>query len=122
MSEGKKETYGESAASSSTESKRTLIMIGETKAGKSEWINHCFTDLKTAKALFDKEFEQEVEFKLNLISNSEINNESEYTVELDEILTQLHQADDRIVAIRQNTARLGVETRSMLSDLRKQLG
>lgn len=48
--------------------------------------------------------------------------DSEYSAELDEIFTSLHKADDRIAETRQNTVRLGIETRSMLDDLRKQLG
>jgi hypothetical protein len=54
--------------------------------------------------------------------NSELENESKYSAELDEIFTQLHEADDYIAETRQNTTRLRVETRSMLDDLRKQLG
>ena len=48
--------------------------------------------------------------------------DSEYSAELDEIFTSLHKADDHIAETRQNTVRLGTETRSMLNDLRKQLG
>jgi hypothetical protein len=56
------------------------------------------------------------------VKNSELENESKYSAELDEIFTQLHEADDYIAETRQNTTRLRVETRSMLNDLRKQLG
>jgi hypothetical protein len=56
------------------------------------------------------------------IKNFELQEESKYSAELDEILTQLHEADDRIAETRQNTVQLGIETRSMLDDLRKQLG
>jgi hypothetical protein len=45
----------------------------------------------------------------------------EENAQLDEIFTQLHEADDYIAKTRQNTTRLRVETRSMLNDLRKQL-
>jgi hypothetical protein len=61
------------------------------------------------------------EFKTEKEKNSELENESKYSAELNEILTQLHEADDYISETRQNTSRLGVETRSMLDDLRKQL-
>lgn len=54
--------------------------------------------------------------------NIELEVDSEYSAELDEILSQLNDTDDRIVETRQNTVRLGIETRSMLDDLRKQLG
>lgn len=47
---------------------------------------------------------------------------AEYSAEIDQIFTQLHEADKRIAETRQNTVRLGIETRSMLDDLRKQLG
>ena len=49
-------------------------------------------------------------------------NESKYSTELDEIFTQLHDADRHIAETRKNTMRLGIETKSMLDDLRKQLG
>ncbi len=55
------------------------------------------------------------------VQDSELDKESEYSAELDKIFTQLHKADDRIAETRQNTVRLGIETRSMLDDLRKQL-
>jgi|GEM_PF-5562449 len=48
--------------------------------------------------------------------------ESKYSTELDEIFTQLHDADRHIAETRKNTMRLGIETKSMLDDLRKQLG
>jgi hypothetical protein len=56
------------------------------------------------------------------LDTEEVENESKYSAELDEIFTQLHEADDYISETRQNTTRLRVETRSMLNDLRKQLG
>jgi hypothetical protein len=55
------------------------------------------------------------------VKNSELENESKYSAELDEVFTQLHEADDYIAETRQNTVQLGIETRSMLDDLRKQL-
>jgi hypothetical protein len=66
--------------------------------------------------------EFKVEEKVEEIKNSELENESKYSAELDEIFTQLHEADDCISDTRQNTSRLRVETRLMLNDLRKQLG
>jgi len=56
------------------------------------------------------------------VEDSELENESKYSAELDEIFTQLHEADYCIAETRQNTVRLGIETRSILDDLRKQLG
>ena len=64
----------------------------------------------------------EKEIQIIGVENSELENESECSVELDEILTQLHEADSHIAETRQNTLRLGIETRSMLDGLRQQLG
>ena len=47
---------------------------------------------------------------------------SEYSAELEKIFTQLQEEDRLIAKTRQNTVQLGIETRSMLDDLRKQLG
>jgi hypothetical protein len=58
----------------------------------------------------------------SIMLDSELKKETEYSSELDEIFIQLHEADERIAETRQNTTRLRVETRSMLDDLRKQLG
>lgn len=90
-----------------------VAMLGVARAGKSTLVN----------ALLSKSGEHsEKEIQIIGVENSELENESEYSVELDEILTQLHEADSHIAETRQNTVRLGVETRSMLDDLRKQLG
>jgi hypothetical protein len=70
---------------------------------------------KAAKARAAKAFSETAK-------NSELENESKYSAELDEVFTQLHEADDYIAETRQNTVQLGIETRSMLDDLRKQLG
>ena len=61
------------------------------------------------------------EFPKILGSNVETE-DTQYIAKLDEIITQLHDADRHITQTRQNTVRLGTETRSMLNDLRKQLG
>ena len=53
---------------------------------------------------------------------SEAHDEQKYVSELDEIFTQLQDADRDIARTRRNTVSLGIETRSMLKDLRKQLG
>lgn len=90
-----------------------VAMLGAFRAGKSTLVN----------ALLSESGEHsEKEIQIIGVENSELENESEYSVELDEILTQLHEADSHITETRQNTVRLGVETRSMLDDLRKQLG
>ena len=67
----------------------------------------------------DAVIERETEVSL---TNSETEENSEHSAELEKIFTKLHAADDRIAETRQNTVRLGIETRSMLDDLRKQLG
>lgn len=64
----------------------------------------------------------EKEIQIIGVENSETENNSKYSAELDEIFTQLHEADYCIAETRQNTVRLGIETRSILDDLRKQLG
>ena len=48
--------------------------------------------------------------------------ESKFSTKIDEIFVQLHDVDRDIAETRKNTVRLGIETRSMLNDLRKQLG
>ena len=112
--------------------KTKLVVIGEFRAGKTAFIHDCLVDLEAAKNLYDEketvqlqlgEVYKRVELpKYVLESNLEKLEESEYSAELDETFTQLHEADDRIAETRQNTMRLGIETRSMLDDLRKQLG
>ncbi len=67
----------------------------------------------------DVVIERETEVSL---TNSETEENSEYSAELEKIFTQLQEKDELINKTRQNTARLGIETRSMLDDLRKQLG
>ncbi|MEM6612063.1 MAG: hypothetical protein AAF652_07385 [Cyanobacteria bacterium P01_C01_bin.72] len=56
------------------------------------------------------------------LTNSKTEENSEYSAELEKIFTQLQEKDNLIAETRQNTVRLGIETRSMLDDLRKQLG
>ena len=60
--------------------------------------------------------------KQDRVANSKTQEYLKYSTELEEIFTQLHDADRHIAETRQNTVRLGIETRSMLDDLRKQLG
>lgn len=47
---------------------------------------------------------------------------SEFDSQLDDIFTELHAADDRITKDCEDIVLLGKETRTILSDLRKQLG
>ena len=54
--------------------------------------------------------------------DSLLEEESKISARLDDILSQLQAADDRIAKDRQDTVRLGQETKVMLADLRKQLG
>ena len=54
--------------------------------------------------------------------DSRLEEESKISARLDDILSQLRAADDRIAKDRQDTVRLGQETKVMLADLRKQLG
>ena len=56
------------------------------------------------------------------LESQEIEENSEYYAELSTIFTQLHEADSYIAKTRQNTVKLGLETRAILADLRKQLG
>lgn len=67
----------------------------------------------------DAVIERETEVSL---TNSETEENSEYSAQLEKIFTQLQEEDHLIAETRQNTVRLGIETRSMLDDLRKQLG
>lgn len=88
--------------------------------------NSCLHDMKAAEALFETTAENLPEFEANsqsfLTAYSEMQNESIHLAEIDEIMAQLHDADRNIAETRKNTVRLGIETRSMLDDLRKQLG
>lgn len=57
-----------------------------------------------------------------IAKDSLLEEESKISARLDDILSQLQAADDRIAKDRQDTVRLGQETKVMLTDLRKQLG
>lgn len=90
-----------------------IAVLGAFKVGKSTMIN---------KLISKSGEHSRKEIQIMGVDNSELENESEYSAEIDEIFTQLHEADDDIAETRQNTVQLGIETRSMLNDLRKQLG
>ncbi len=62
----------------------------------------------------EEEEEEEIE--------EEEEEEEEIEEEEEEIFNLLHKADEYIAETRQNTMRLGIETRLMLNDLRRQLG
>ena len=100
-----------------------------TLSGKSLYLTElrssCMHDSEVAKDEIVNNFSRAIEnTELEVVTQytSKRQNESENSIELNKIFTQLHDADQYIAETRQNTVRLGTETRSMLDDLRKQLG
>lgn len=102
-----------------------LAIIGEMLSGKSVLLttlrNSCIHDSEIAADFFERTIENK-ELAVNAQDTLTTPNESKYSTELDEIFTQLHDTDRYIAKTRKNTVRLGIETRSMLNDLRQQLG
>ena len=103
---------------SQTQATMTFVAIcGEARAGKSKLIEQLTQSVKQLTSNSENTLTIS-----EIIKDSTIEEELESQAQLDGILTELHEADERIAKDRQDTVRLGKETRAMLTDLRKQLG